>query len=184
MAEQPNKQPFKVFFIASNQTSLDDKLNYSLKRGDNANFQLVISKIVKYKREDFSIYVFCFDIITKDLNEFDKDKEKKLYKAIIKLQNKDNIKNPVFEGKIFFKETQNNFIYDFEFEETESFINTFKPPLAIRFNKTEQLKLFCQAMTKLKIKQTHKPFIDLIMTSQKFLIGQKFTFDFFLQIMK
>ena len=184
MAEQPNKQPFKVFFIASNQTSLDDKLNYSLKRGDNANFQLVISKIVKYKREDFSIYVFCFDIITKDLDEFDKDKEKKLYKAIIKLQNKDNIKNPVFEGKIFFKETQNNFIYDFEFEETESFINTFKPPLAIRFNKTEQLKLFCQAMTKLKIKQTHKPFIDLIMTSQKFLIGQKFTFDFFLQIMK
>ena len=176
--------PFKVFFIASNQTSLDDKLIYSLKRGEKANFQKVVQKESKYKRESFSVYVFCFDIITQDLKEIDKDKEKKLYRAIIKLQKKERIRDSVFEGKIFFKETQNNFIYDFEFEEDKGFLKSSPPPLAIKFNKTEQLKLFIQALGKLKIKQIHKPSIDLILASQKFLVGKKFTIDFFLQIMK
>jgi len=146
--------PFKVFFIASNQSSLDDKLNYSLKKGEKANFQKVVANTTKFKREEFSVYVFCFDIIKEELREVDRDKEKKLYKAIIKLNKKKKLlKGSNYEGKIFFKETQNNFIYDFEFEEEKGFIGNSQPPLAVKFTKTEQLKLFNLALTKLKIKQ-------------------------------
>ena len=177
--------PFKVFFIASNQSSLDDKLNYSLKKGEKANFQKVVANTTKFKREEFSVYVFCFDIIKEELREVDRDKEKKLYKAIIKLNKKKKLlKGSNYEGKIFFKETQNNFIYDFEFEEEKGFIGNSQPPLAVKFTKTEQLKLFNLALTKLKIKQNHKPSIDLIVTTQKFLVGQKYTIDLYLQIMK
>ena len=182
-AEKPIQNgPFKVFFISSNQSSLDDKLEYSIKRGAS-NLQKVFSKKDKYKREDFSIYVFCFDIIKENLR--DKDEQKKLYKAIIKLEKKEAFykKNNSFEGSIFFKETLNNFIYDFKFE-PGGFINKIDPPITKALNRTEKLKLFSSALTALKIKQNHKPSIDLIMASQKFLIGQKYTIDFFLQIMK
>ena len=172
--------PFKIFFIASHQSSLDDRLIYALRGGEKANLQKVISKVIRYKREPFSINVFCFDIIQEYLKEIDKDKEKNKYKASIKLQKKESFykKDLIFEGTIFFKETQNNFIYDFKFEDT-GFINRILPPEAIKFNKTEQLKLFNEALNKLKISQNHKPSIDLIMTSQKFLIGKKFTIDYF-----
>ena len=92
-------------------------------------------------------------------------------------------KNNSFEGSISFKETLNNFIYDFKFE-PGGFIKNIDPPITKALNRTEKLKLFSSALTALKIKQNHKPYIDLIMASQKFLIGQKYTIDFFLQIMK
>ena len=43
--------PFKVFFIASNQSSLDDKLNYSLKKWKEKKSQMTKDKVEQYWQE-------------------------------------------------------------------------------------------------------------------------------------
>ena len=111
-----NEGPIKVYFITSNQSSLDDKLEYSLTKSGMINLNKVLSKIVKYKGEDFSITVFAFDVEIKKLRENDYDKENKKYKAVIKLKQKVKFyQENKFDGFILFKETKNNFIFDFKF---------------------------------------------------------------------
>ena len=83
-----NEGPIKVYFITSNQSSLDDKLEYSLTKTGMINLKKVHSKIVKYKGEDFSVTVFAFDVEIKKLRENDYDKENRKYKAVIKLKQK------------------------------------------------------------------------------------------------
>ena len=57
-----NEGPFKVFFITSNQSSLDKKIEYTLSKTGMINLKKAHSEVEKYKGEDFSISIFCFDI--------------------------------------------------------------------------------------------------------------------------
>ena len=81
MAEKKKQEgPFKVFFITSNQSYLDDKLEYELNKSGMINLKKVLSKIAKHNREDFTTSVFTFDIIKEDLRNNDFDNKKKIIK--------------------------------------------------------------------------------------------------------
>ena len=60
----------KVFFIISNQSKLDDLIEYSLSKSNGLqNFNSILKKTAKYKREDFTTYVFYFDIFPNELTQ-------------------------------------------------------------------------------------------------------------------
>ena len=181
-----NEGPIKVYFITSNQSSLDDKLEYSLTKTGMINLKKVHSKIVKYKGEDFSVTVFAFDVEIKKLRENDYDKENKKYKAVIKLKQKVKYyPDSKFEGFILFKETKNNFIFDFKFEDYNNFMGGVTPaPPYIRFPHSSQLKFYNEVFKKLKIMQNNPLVEDLIMDCQNLLIGKAYNIDFILEILK
>ena len=187
---EEKKKTLKVFFIVSNQSSLDDKIEYSLKKGGMINLQSVISKPFKHKKDEFTTSVYSFDFEKENLNELDKDKEKKLYKANIQLTQKEPIykKDKIFHGFLYFKENKNNFIYNFKFDEYKSLMGKILlPPLSIKFPASAQIKLFKEALKKLNIKQDHPISKDLILDSQLLIINnksKKYNLDFYLEIMK
>jgi len=152
----------QVFFITSNQTKLDKNIEYYLSKGRLKN---ILTKNMKFKKENFTIKVFSFEIIKEYLKDID-IKEKK-YKAKIELkQQYNNINSIKFEGIILFKGNRNNFIYDFEFKEYKGWTASYSPPIHIRFTKIEQLKIYIEALNYLKIKQDDKLSYDLIRDSQ------------------
>ena len=66
----------KVFFITSNYSSLDDKIHYSLSRTNaNAmiNFNSIFKEKQKYNKKEYTINVFYFEIVPKELREKDFD---------------------------------------------------------------------------------------------------------------
>ena len=64
----------RVFLIISNQSKLDNMINYSLSKANGMkNFQSILKKTSKYKREDFTTYVFYFDIFPEELNKKEKE---------------------------------------------------------------------------------------------------------------
>ena len=64
MVDNEKRQlPYKVFFIVSNKSTLNDKIEYSLKRNGMINFQKVFSKPIKHKMVEFTSSVYSFDII-------------------------------------------------------------------------------------------------------------------------
>ena len=114
LEEKENKNIFKVFFIISNLSSLDKDIEYSLNDKDNifSNFKN-IKKSMRYKQEEFTIYVYSFEFIKEKLKEIYKDKNAEKYIAKINLKIKS--RNLKFEGIIYFKEYKNNFIYNFQY---------------------------------------------------------------------
>jgi len=178
--EDNKSQKNKVFFITSNYTSLDKKIQYSLSNTDGMeNFNLILNKPVTYKKEDFITKVFSFDFSKEELKDKDKDINAKKYKAKILLN---YIKN--YDGFIFFKEDKNNFIYDFKFNELTDWTQKILPPKSINYSKSEQIKLFNEVLKVLKVKQDDKLYKDLIIDSQCYITGQPFFFDFYLEILK
>ena len=85
---------------------------------------------------------------------------------------------------LFFKETKNNFIYDFKFEENKGYYGNTPPPPYIKYPKSAQIKIFNEVLKKLGVKQGEPLYVDLIMDSQCLLVGQKYNIDLFLEIMK
>ena len=148
MEEKKKKEElFKVFFITSNQTSLDDNLEYSLEESGMVNLHKVLSKTFRYENQDFTTSVFSFDIIKDDLRNNDFDKKRKSYKAIIKLNQKKIIYvlDTKFEGYILFKATKNNFIFDFKFENYKGYTGTYLAPPSIECPYSFQIKLYREA---------------------------------------
>ena len=126
MEEKKKKEElFKVFFITSNQTSLDDNLEYSLTKSGMVNLHKVLSKITKYNNQKFTISVFSFDIIKDDLRNNDFDKKSRSYKAIIKLEQKMIFGFYRYEGYILFKSTKNNFIFDLSLKIIKEILELF-----------------------------------------------------------
>ena len=172
----------KVFFITSNQSKLDKLVDYKVQEKNGvSNFQNIYQETIKYRREDFTTSVFSFEILPKELKDKDKDNKTKRYKTKVNL----NYKRDTFDGLVLFKENKNNFIYDLEFQEKKGWTGSTAPPPAIRFSKIDQLKLFNKVLKKkLKVKQADKINLNLILDSQVYLRGQKFDFDFYLEILK
>ena len=172
----------KVFFITSNQSKLDKLVDYKVQEKNGvSNFQNIYQETIKYRREDFTTSVFSFEILPKELKDKDKDNKTKRYKTKVNL----NYKKDTFDGLVLFKENKNNFIYDLEFQEKKGWTGSTAPPPAIRFSKIDQLKLFNKVLKKkLKVKQADKINLNLILDSQVYLRGQKFDFDYYLEILK
>ena len=164
----------KVFFITSNQSKLDESIKYSLvsKKGV-ANLKKIMDSIISYNREKFTRSVYTFDIVPKELEEKNKDSITKKYKTDIALKFKKS-----FNGKIYFKENINNFIYNFEFAPYKSWTGYISPPISIKFTNTEQLKIYKEVLRMLNVKQQDELSLNLVTESQTYIIGQNFFFRF------
>ena len=190
MSKQSGKEeennPFKVFFTTSNQSSKDKEIEYYLDKGANCNFKKVMEKTQKYKMENFTVSVYCFDIIKNNLKEKDKDSNTKKYKVTIKLKQKGKVYDTKYDGIIYFKDEKSNFIYDFEFQKSSTFYGLYDPPNHIKFSKLEQLKIYEKVLKLLNVKQGKPLSLSLISDSQLFLRGEKSSYDldFFLEILK
>ena len=172
----------KIFFIISNQSKLDEILQYSLLKEDGMeNLNCILKKPIKYRREEFIINVFYFEIVPEQLKDKYKDIQSNSYKAIINLK----YKNTNFEGNILFKKYKNNFIYDFKFNNSYNiFFGKSTPPLSLKYSKSEQLQIFNEVLRLLKAKQGDILYKDLITDSQCYIKKQNYYFDFYLDIFK
>ena len=121
--------------------------------------------------------MYSIEIIPKELK--DRDNHSKRYQAKINL-NYNNIK---YVGFIFFKESRNNFIYDFKLEEEKE--KNINSEIFLSLGKLEQLKIFIEVLKKLKIKQSDPLSLDLVADSQVLLIRKNTTYnlDFYLEIL-
>ena len=170
----------QVFFITSNLTKLDKSLEYA----SNKKLKNILKKSMKIRNETFTVQAFSFEIVKKDLKEENFDLQKKKYKTEIKLKQAHRVMSTTFKGIIFFKESKNNFIYDFEFEEYKSWTGNISPPIHSRFTKSQQLKIYNEMLNLLKVKQGDKLSLDLIIDSQLYLKGNRYELDFYLEILK
>ena len=174
----------QVFFIISNKSKIDNNIEYFLNNKYNKavkNLKKVLIKKIKYKREDFTINVFSFEIVQEDLNDKYKDLKSKKYKTIINLRYSKNL----FEGIIYFNENKNNFIYDFKFNCCKGWTGNIYPPSYIKFNKAEQLKIYNDVLKQLEVKQGDRLSLDLIFDSLYFFKkNQKYYLDFYLELFK
>ena len=170
----------KVFFIVSNQLKIDKLLDYNFERTTSAgvkNLKRIYEKQTHYNREEFKIYVYCFEVISKE----------KKQKVIINLKYLRN----TFSGEINFREKTtdkikhfNTFIYDFKFQDYNGWTGIINPPPSINLQKVEQLKIFHDVLKALKIKVKDILSITLITDSQCYLREGKFALDFYLEILK
>ena len=168
--KEPNCQ---VFFITSNQSKINEKLDYSINQAGIINLKPIVEKTLMYKREDFTTRVFSFEIIPNDLKEKDKTVDKKKYLAKITLKfNKCD-----FKGEIPFFKERNNFSYGFSFQDYKGWTGTTSPPIYIKYTKAEQIQLFNEVLKKLNVKQGDPLSLNLISDSQLFITGQKFYLD-------
>ena len=182
-SNKPENLPFKVFFITSNQSSLDKRIEYTLSKKGMINLRKVHSKVEKYKGEDFSISIFCFDIENKDLRTHDYDKESQKYRAVIKLKQKIGYgRENRFKGYFLFKETKNNFIFDFKFEDEIRYLGNTPAPPSIKFPQSTQLKLYNETFKILKIEQDSDFIKDLMINCQALLRGRIYEIDLFLEM--
>ena len=186
MSKPNNPIILKVFFIASNQTNLDDKLQYSIEKRKGI-FDLVKEKSITYRynnRENFTIKIFSFNYNPSELAFDSKDQATQKYKAKINLCKKNVLKSDNFIGKILFKNNKNNFIYDLKFESNNWFNSA--APVALYLKHSEQFNYYHLLLKELKIKIDDKLSEALILDTQNFFVGQdkKFYFDFFLDVFK
>ena len=172
---------YKVFFITSNQSKLDKSIEYSFPNSQ-IPLNIILSKNEKYRGEDFSIKVFTFEILEDNLKN--KDLETKKYKTKIQLNYKQRFTSIYFNGEILFKENKNNFIFDFNFNDYQSWTGSQPPPINIKFSKCNQLKIYNEALNKMNIKQGDILSLHLIFDSQIYLKGKKYDLDFYLEILK
>ena len=184
MAKEVAKSNDKIYFITSNQTKLNKYITYSLSKNKAyTNLVSLLQKQEKYKREDFMIHAYSFEIVSKELKDKDKDPKTKEYKANITLKYNKNS----FEATITFKERKksfNTFFYDLQFKESGGWLGTVFPPPSIKFAKIEQLKIFNEVLRLLKVKQGEPLSINLITDSLTYLRGQKYRLDYYLEIFR
>ena len=90
MKIKENEDAFKVFFIVSNCSSLDNILEYNLLRFTKSDLKKLLTKKMKSDDIDYSISVFYFEFIKKDLNKFNYDYIYKKYEATIELRQEIN----------------------------------------------------------------------------------------------
>ena len=168
---------FKVFFIVSNESNIDKELQFSLNNKGMTNLKKLFSKTFD---KNILVSIYSFEFITKKLEDLDKDKNNKNYKALINGE----YNNISFKGIIFFNELKNNFIYDFKFEQNEE-IKNFNLG-NVELSKMEQLKMYEEVLKKLKVKPGDPLLLDLILDSQKFFMNNntKYYFDFYLEVFK
>ena len=178
--DDTKSQKDKVFFIASNPSSIDKEIEYSLSNASGMNnFNIILKKEDKNEDENFITKVYYFEIIPQELTEKNKDKVSKKYKAKILLKY-----DKKFEGFILFKEDKNNFFYDFKFNDINDWSKMIPPPKYINYSKVDQLKLFNKVLITLKAKQGDKLFTNLITDSQCYITGKAFFLDFYLEVLK
>ena len=165
----------RVFFIVSNESKIDNDLQYSLINKGMTNLEKIITKSLD---NNMTISVYSFEFLSKELEE--KDQNAKKYKALINVI----YKNMVFKGIIFFKEIKNNFIYDFKFEKNEE-IKNFNL-MSMELSKLEQLKIYEEVLKKLKAKPGDNLLLDLVLDSQVYFMGNntKYYLDFYLEVFK
>ena len=187
----------KVFFIVSNQSKIDKYIEYQLPKKTGINSGIMkLSKVhqkeMHYKREEFIIYVYFFEIESKNLSK------EKNQKAIINLK----YDKTIFIGEIFFKEKTidkikhfNTFIYDFEFQDYQDWRGKIYHPPSVKLTKVDQLTIFHEVLKKLHIKVKDILSKTLITDSQCYINeekkedgknkqGQKFPLDFYLENLK
>ena len=183
--DEPERK--KVFFITSNQTKLDKFIEYeipknrgliNLKAGyNNSEFK----KEMKYKNQIFSVYINSFEIELENLNEEDQDPKTKTYKITIFLRYNKNR----FPGYINLRESKNNFIYDFKFNEFKAWAKIYVPPPQINFSHLEQLKIYDEYLDKvLKKEKSEEIYADLVSDSQSLYFNKKLDLDYILEIFK
>jgi hypothetical protein len=176
-----NENRKRVFFITSNKTFVDNELEYSIIKRDGIDddHSIVFEISYKYKnRENFTIKIHSFSFIPTQLSKhhfFDKN----TYKTFVSLK-ENNLKE--YKAEIYFQKDKNNFIYDLKFK--ENWLN-FQPPIAINFNKKEQLNLYGKFFEKYGITQDNELSTDLVLfTQKKYIFDQNFYLDLFLDLFK
>ena len=174
----------KIFFIVSNQTNLDEKIQYSLdeKKGF---YNLERASTIQYRynnRENFTIIIFSFIFIPSEIEKY-KEKNTEKYKAKIKLLYKGKLFNDTFIGEILFKNKTYNFIYDFKFN-TTGWIER-QAPTALVLSKIEQFRMYGNILKELKTKLNDKIYIEYVLDAQQFIVGKNsFYLDLYLDIFK
>ncbi len=180
MADKSQSSNNRVFFITSNQSKIDQKLEYSLVQSGMTNLKPILENKTSYKKEEFATKVFCFDIIQKELKDKDKTADKKKYVAKINLK----YNRCTFIGDVPFIKDRNNFIYTFAFQDYEGWTGKTAPPFYIRYTEVEQIQLFNEVLRKLKVKQGDALSLNLVSDSQIMIKGKKFFLDFYIEILK
>ena len=176
-----DKKPnYQVFFITSNQSKINQKLDYSIAQTGIINLRPIIEQTKMYKKEEFITKIFSFDYNPNDLKEKDKTADKK--KGLAKINLKYN--KYTFIGEIPFFTNRNNFRYGFYFKEHEGWTGTTPPPIYIKYTDVEQIQLFNEVLKKLQVKQGDPLSLNLISDSQLIITGQKFYLDFYIEILK
>ena len=86
----------KVFFITSNQSKLDNNLNFEARTSGLVNLKAGIQSAelkneTTFKRERFSVYINSMEIVPKELKKGDQDSKTKRYKGLVNLKKDKNI---------------------------------------------------------------------------------------------
>jgi len=175
----------KIFFITSNESKLDNKIEYSILENKGlSNLTKLCYGKMNFKNENYTVTVFYIDIIPENLEKKHKDSELEKYEAKIKAKKNDIFLSDTFEGTISFIKNKNNFIYDFELKETKGLFNkVINPPPYIKFSKAKQLQIYSQIKEQY-FNEDELLFQDLISDSKHFFIEQnieKYSFDFYLE---
>ena len=182
------KNELKVFFITSNQKHLDEKLQYTLEKR-NGMSNLIKMETIPFRydnRENFTIKIFSFEIKPSELLPELQDKTTKKYRAKIHLIQKRNyLSDGDFIGYILFKNNKNNFIYDFKFENRNTWLNS-QPPVSLNLNLKEQFVYYAKLLKKMKIKIGDDLAKALVLDTENFFFGKEkeFYLDFFLEVFK
>ena len=136
------EEPKKVFFITSNQSKLNNFMEYQVPRNKGLiNLKAGISNCElkedqKFKNSTFTVFVNSLEINPKELRKEEQDPKTKKYLASINLKyNRAN-----FQGNFSFRSTKNNFLYDFRFNEYRGWGKIYDPPPQINFSQLDQLK--------------------------------------------
>ena len=187
MPKANNSELPKVYFIVSNQTNLDEKINYLLcEQSGISNLQKELTFQYRYNnRENFTIIIFSFVFFPSEIEKLrgkSSDKVHK-YKAKINLIYKGKLFNDKFIGEVFFDNKNYNFIYDFKFT-SNSFLPN-QPPVSLVLTKVQQFKFYGNLLKVLKSKQEDKIFEAYIIDALQFIVGcNYFYLDFYLEVFK
>ena len=180
------EEPKKVFFITSNQSKLNNLIEYQVQRNKGLiNLKAGISNCElkedqKFKNSTFTVFVNSLEINPKELRKEEQDPKSKKYPASINLKyNKAN-----FQGIFSFRSTKNNFLYDFKFNEYRGWGKVYEPPPQINFSQLDQLKFYIKYLKSIKKQQKDQIYQDLVTESQSLSFGKKIYLDFFLEILK
>ena len=175
----------KLFFITSNQTKLDEHIEYKIKNIKGLTNLKAGNKNAEYKEEmknqygAFSFYINSVEIKPEDLKDEDKDKKSNKYKVTIyQRYNKTNFES----DSVYFSPSKNNFIFNFKFNIYKGWGKTYQPPLQKDLSLFEQLKLYIKYLRNLKIQQKEQIFKDLIIDAKSQCLDNKIYLDFFLEI--
>ena len=136
-ALKKEESPKKIYFISSNQSKLDELIDYRIEKVNRGIINLKSGhnyseyrEEIKYKNSTFSIYVNSIEIEPNDLKDEDREPQTNKYQASIYLK----YNKAYFQSdKIYFRPSKNNFIFDFKFKEYKGWGKIYDPPSQINF---------------------------------------------------